>query len=402
MEDPKRLKVLFLASWYPSRLHPVNGIFIQKHAEAVAKCCDVAALFVGCDPNLTDSPYEIESGYERDVFTVRVYYRPTRLRIRGLAWLGNQLHYMRAAGLGRKTVLKAWGRIDVLHVNVAHNAGFLALLWKSLYGTQYLLTEHCSLYTDEDGSYHRMPPLLRALTRRVFHNACAVTAVSTYLMEALQRCGLAPKGRTYVVPNVVDVPWRGAPCPKEDGEIHILTVALLSDKAKNLSGLLRTFARMVERNPRVRLHIVGDGADRPRLEALAAELDLLPAQVSFHGYVPNHRLDAYFNQAHFFVLNSHYETFSVATVEALIHGVPVVVTRCGGPESFVTTEVGILVERNNEASLLEGMESMAAHWRQYDPAFLHHYACGRFGSEAVGAALAALYRQALPQRRQQP
>ncbi len=47
------------------------------------------------------------------------------------------------------------------------------------------------------------------------------------------------------------------------------------------------------------------------------------------------------------ITNSNYETFSVATAEALVCGVPVIATRCGGPEDFVTEDCGILIEPRN-------------------------------------------------------
>ena len=41
-----RLNVLFLASWYPNELNPQNGNFIQRHAEAVSKFCNVFVIHV--------------------------------------------------------------------------------------------------------------------------------------------------------------------------------------------------------------------------------------------------------------------------------------------------------------------------------------------------------------------
>lgn len=36
MKSKKRLKILFVADWYPSEENPVAGIFIREHAKAVA------------------------------------------------------------------------------------------------------------------------------------------------------------------------------------------------------------------------------------------------------------------------------------------------------------------------------------------------------------------------------
>ena len=45
-------KILFIPKWYPNRTNKFSGIFIEKHAKALAKECRVAVLYVGADENL--------------------------------------------------------------------------------------------------------------------------------------------------------------------------------------------------------------------------------------------------------------------------------------------------------------------------------------------------------------
>ena len=40
-----RLKVLNLVRWYPNRYDPMPGLFIQRHAEAEANCCDAGVVY---------------------------------------------------------------------------------------------------------------------------------------------------------------------------------------------------------------------------------------------------------------------------------------------------------------------------------------------------------------------
>ena len=42
----KKLKVLFVSSWYPSKLRPLHGIFVQRHAELLVPCCEVSTVYV--------------------------------------------------------------------------------------------------------------------------------------------------------------------------------------------------------------------------------------------------------------------------------------------------------------------------------------------------------------------
>ena len=40
------MKVLWLASWYPNPYEPVNGDFVQRHAQSVAQCLPIDVIHV--------------------------------------------------------------------------------------------------------------------------------------------------------------------------------------------------------------------------------------------------------------------------------------------------------------------------------------------------------------------
>ena len=46
-----RYKILFISSWFPSKIEPTNGNFVQRHAEAVSRLYDVEILHAIGDPN---------------------------------------------------------------------------------------------------------------------------------------------------------------------------------------------------------------------------------------------------------------------------------------------------------------------------------------------------------------
>jgi len=47
MAEQIKIKVLFWPGWwYPDRFNPLNGIFIRRHAEAVAPLVDLAVLYI--------------------------------------------------------------------------------------------------------------------------------------------------------------------------------------------------------------------------------------------------------------------------------------------------------------------------------------------------------------------
>lgn len=391
-----RYKILFLANWYPSRIHPENGLFIKKHAEVVAKSCDVAVLYVLFDPSLNIKTYDIEYLEENGIPTVRVYYnyRAENIKIPVVSRLFGVIRYLKAGYLGLKVIKEKFGRPDIIHVNVALRIGLFALLLNKAKHIPYIITEHSTYYTEYDNSFSDYSIFSRVITKLIFRNADAVNAVSSYLIDALKQHKLA-KDDCFIVHNVIDFPRNLNLNKKDSAQIRVLTVSFLNDRHKNISGLIKAFSKVTNKCNNVELHIVGDGSDRGNLENLTNDLGLLNKKIFFHGYVPNNELHKYFAEANFFVLNSNYETFSVASFEALAHGVPVVITKCGGPEEFVTEDVGIWVERQNEESLVKGIEYMIESWHKYDPVRLHNYVKEKFSSEVVGEQIYEIYKSIL-------
>ena len=107
----------------------------------------------------------------------------------------------------------------------------------------------------------------------------------------------------------------------------ILSVGRLT-KAKDYPTLIRAFARVRREHP-ARLMILGEGEERPKLEALIRELDL-EEDVSLPGFVDNPY--AYMARSAVFVLSSAWEGFGNVLVEAMAVGTPVVSTDCpSGP-----------------------------------------------------------------------
>lgn len=118
---------------------------------------------------------------------------------------------------------------------------------------------------------------------------------------------------------------------------------------KGLQHLLRAAAQIRKTVPDARFLVVGQGEARERLEALASKLGLDEA-VTFTGF----REDAVRIASAFdlFAMSSLHEGLSIALIEAMALGKPVVVTRVGGlPEVVEDGKDGILVPPSDPGTL---------------------------------------------------
>lgn len=75
-EKRKRLKILFLPAWYPSKKNPVAGIFIKEHAKAVSLYNEVIVLYnEGRDEDSNKTWKVVSDKIEDGIRTVRIKHR---------------------------------------------------------------------------------------------------------------------------------------------------------------------------------------------------------------------------------------------------------------------------------------------------------------------------------------
>ena len=130
-----KLHILFLTSWYPSKVLPVNGDFIERHAEAVATLHRVSILHVITNPHAI-KPIEIEIQKSSSKNAYIAYVKKSKNPFIKL------IRFYKAY----KTLLNKIGSFDIIHLNKLYPAGIVALFLEVFHKKQYLITEHWSGY----------------------------------------------------------------------------------------------------------------------------------------------------------------------------------------------------------------------------------------------------------------
>lgn len=157
----------------------------------------------------------------------------------------------------------------------------------------------------------------------------------------------------------VDHPWL-AP-----GEPPVLLGVGRLTRQKNFANLLRAFAE-VRKHRAVRLLILGEGEERPALQAQIKELGL-EADISLPGFVQNPY--AYMKRSALFVLSSDWEGLPTVLIEALALATPVVATDCkSGPQEILAGgRWGRLVPVGDSAALAKAILTTLAEPRKAVP-----------------------------------
>ncbi|HET9384124.1 MAG TPA: glycosyltransferase family 4 protein [Gemmatimonadales bacterium] len=225
--------------------------------------------------------------------------------------------------------------------------------------------------------------------------AARVIAISSYTAAALREIANVPIA---VIPYAASLPPAR---PKTDADReHVPTVLFVGRlvERKGVTHLVEAVAQLADR--RARLVIVGDGPERPRLEARARELGIAH-RVEFRGRISDADLRTAYQRAGVFVLpavldsRGDTEGLGVVLLEAMNYGVPVIASNIGGiVDIVVDQETGLLVPPGDAAALASALDSVLrdpARSRRLGEAGRRRLA-EQFSWDAILAKMESVYR----------
>ena len=391
-----RLKVLYLARWYPNRYDPMPGLFIQRHAEAASSCCNVGVVYTH-QINLSDSQdskYSIDYEVINSVPTAKIYYKPGNVKILPLNKLINIIRFYKANSIGIKHIKGKIGDFDLIHIHILSRLGIIALYYSLFFNIPFIITEHWSRYLSLTGDFKGF--FRKMITRYIVSKASFVTAVTSNLANAMQSHRLLNKNYI-ILPNVVDDAFFSLAKKEKNhkDKTTFVHVSCFEDKSKNVSGLLRVIKELSKNRHDFVFKLIGDGMDMKWLRAYATELGLSDEYVVFTGLLEGEELVRQMSDADMLVIFSNYENFPVVINESLALGIPVVATKVGGIPEKVTDSVGVLVDAGDEKELLTSFNDFLDKKISFDKSKIKKLARDEFSKEKVGAILCELYSKSL-------
>ncbi len=355
------MKIFFCSRVFPDENGFQGGIFILNQAAALKRHgYDTAVLFL----DFRSLRKKRRWGFSRyqisgvDVYRWAFPCGPIFPVIRAIAPILIRKLYQRA--------IEDLGKPDLLYAHFG-DAACDARIVHGHYGVRYAVLEHDSGILNE--TYHERELTLR---KEAYDHAAAVMAVSEALASKIRKL---TRNSVSVVPNILpDFFFEGEPAlghPNTNGFTFVGVGNLVPGKA--FDKTIRAFATLSKDSGDLRLYIVGDGPERGNLMVLAEQLGV-HGQVCFTGRIANRELPSLLQKCDCFVLPSRFETFGVAYLEAMASGLPVIATRCGGPEEFVNNHNGLLIPVGDQAALEKAMKYMIANHTLYDSCSIRSFA----------------------------
>ena len=386
MESKSPLKILHIASWYPSKVHGSLGNFIQRHVSAISILHSCELWYAS--PVSNESPLLGESEVvENDGFLERITYpKATKPGVRAVT-----------RALLKLEPGEEMGEPDIVHLHVAFPAGRAARILSEKWGVPLVVTEHWTAYHD---SQH-IPLWRRIAMRKTAASTSVFVPVTDQLGEKMREFKMQNSSSSAVyktIPNVVDTEQFqiGSRVRQTGDPIKILHVSSLDESQKNITGMLHTLAALKISNPDFQFYakFMG-GSDPERLQKLrryAGSLNLTSPCILFSGPKGSDDVAEAMREADVVLLFSRKENFPCVIAEAWAAGTPVITTDVGGISEHMDESRGILVNSGDENGLAKAILSSDREW---DALGIRKYAVDNFSVKSVAEAYDEAYRIAL-------
>lgn len=372
------MRILILPAYYgfgrdgePDSGH---GIFFREQALALAnQGHDVTVLHAHFD---TSGPAYVRTRVETNGMREVIVHVPSSrlpINIARRAWL--LVRAYRASFLDDPP--------EVIHAH-SYPAALSAMPISILTGIPYVITEHSSnLLTGLTANWQRF-------ARLAYSRASKVLAVSSGLASAMSR--ITPRPIT-VVPNLVTAQFLSHPSAKRKANAEFAFTSIgYCHPNKGWDILIEAFAALLKSRAQATLTLCGGQEDCHELMDQVHMLGIAD-KVRFIGRISRSEVKAQLDAADCHVMPSRFETFGIATIEALACGKPVIMTATAAADEIVDASNGLTIPIGDWVALASAMEWMMDNSSLYNEDVIRTACRSKYSEAAVCAQLERVYAQ---------
>ena len=371
-----KLHILFLCGWYPSRVLPTNGDFIERHALAISLKHQVTVIHIITDKNVSNN-LEIISTKEKQITTHIAYLKKTKNPIKKT--------YLYAKTFLR--ILRKIKNVDVVHLNEVYPFGIFSLYLKWFKNKQYIISEHHTGYHKPQAE--KLTFTHKFISKIITKNATFICPVSNDLRDAMRALNL--NGNYFRVPNVVNTDLF-FPTENTNNTFIITHISNMLNAHKNVEGFLNVVKKLDNKIPNFKIKLIG--ADAEKYKVFAEKMSINLQKIEFINQIPHKEVVAHLQKSDVFVLFSNYENLPCVILESFACGVPVIATNVGGISEFFPKEFGSLIPPKDENALLNNILKIHRNFKP-DKKAMHTYVVENFSENKILKKFEKLYIKSL-------
>lgn len=371
---------LFVTRGYPTKKYKMQGIFELDQAKALVKN-NQKVVYIALD--LRSIRNTRKWGYEKlNIDNVEIHC--LNLPLGGLS----QSMIVKIGTFFLKVlykkIVKIHGLPKVVHAHFPDYA-YMASELKLKSDQVLVVTEHTSKIESL-----KKEDYLYKIAKLAYDRADKVLAVSESLANIIEN---KFNVKVSVVPNMVDSEIFNFNGTKINQDFTFVSTGNLI-LHKRMEQVIKAFSTNFKNVDNVYLNIFGAGPEKANLEKLIIENNL-DFKVKLYGLTDRIDIANSLKVSNCFVLASKSETFGVAFIEAMASGLPVIATKCGGPQDFVNASNGVMVDVDNQFQLEKAMLYMYNNIDQFDSQTIASETIKRFSPNVVATQIIDIYNELL-------
>ena len=381
------MRIFVISRGYPSAKSPQWGCFEKDQAEALARLGhEVVMLSVDTRFRLFWRTMGVSMFEAGGVAVLNAFYLPSRV----VGLLGGRVRkkfeQWQLEKVYRLAVQK-YGKPDLLYSHYLFITN-IALSLKQKYHVPLVGIEHWSEINKPE-----LSPNVRRLGEATYPHLDGLIAVADSLRQSLRRHFAQ---NAAVVHNMAGREFTYRPGTQADGRLHYIATGSLIHR-KGFDLLVKAFAQAGLDKARWQLDIVGGGPEREKLQAMIDAAGL-SANITLVGQRTKTEIATMLQQSNVFVLPSRNENFSVAVLEALACGLPVIASVCGGIRECIDEQNGLLFPVDDVDALTKALQQMQQNYSQYDRQQIAADCQARFSPEVIAQQLTDVFESVLTKK----
>ncbi len=386
MEKNSNLHVLVVSTWYPHRNDKLLGIYHKHFCEALSKA-GVKVNMLHIDRMgislFWKYPF-IKKSYQVEEKGYTTYFK-RMLNLRRLSFdLQTRLYAKRLVKLYREYE-KIHGKPDVIHGQVTVPGGYAACVLGEEIGVPVVITEHASYFqrfmSGREGKF----------AQYAMDHAAVHTSVGNYMQKIYRE----EFGRvSEILPNIIDTSVYQRPRVSRGEKLRFASVCALRE-TKRIDMAVRALKILKDKGllPDFEYTVVGDGHYAGVFKTATTEMQMNDC-VKFVGRKTTEEIAEILSATDIFLVPCSIETFCIPAVEALASGVPVVSTRCCGPEGFLTPECSEFSDVDDVEGFADAIFRMYRRLDDIDESAVRQVA-KQFDSDVIADRAISIYKRVI-------
>lgn len=311
-----KARILFFTYWYPNKKNESFGMFVKRHAEAIHTLNEIVVLSVNISKGnlLFKKNIEVLTD-DKGIETHHIYLESTFYK---LLYTFLPLHYLIVKRYLLSQITPKY-KISFLHANILFPCGVVCYWLAKTLHYRFVITEHWS----KIDKFFRVS-FYKKSGKATLTSAMAITAVSSPLADTIKKYTSNP--RIFVVPNVVNANVFHFDEHITKNNIFTFIAASHWASPKNPFYFLEALNQIAIENtiPKFKLVLAGEGVLLAKIKEKQYNFD-----IEYAGNLKASDLNIALNKSHVFLHGSDFETFSVIIAEAIMCGLPCVVSPVG-------------------------------------------------------------------------